>query len=82
MLGEHAPVDLLFTDVVMPGMTGPELAEAATRYQPGLKTLFCSGYTRNAIMSDGHLDEGVEFLPKPFTFAALSRRVREVIDKV
>ncbi|MDB5686366.1 MAG: Signal transduction histidine kinase [Rhizorhabdus sp.] len=82
VLGEHAPVDLLFTDVVMPGMTGPELAEAATLYQPGLKTLFCSGYTRNAIMNDGHLVEGVEFLPKPFTFAALSRRVREVIDGV
>lgn len=75
------PIALLLTDVVMPVMSGSELAAAATAYQPGLKVLFSSGYTRDAIMHDGKLDEGVELLAKPFTFKALANKVRELLDR-
>lgn len=75
------PIDLLFTDVVMPGMTGQELARMAGQRQPGLRTLFASGYTRDAILRDGRLDDGVDFLAKPFTMAMLSRRIREAIER-
>jgi len=73
-------VDLLFTDVVMPGMSGRELSDAARKLRPSLKVLFTSGYTRNAIVHGGRLDPGVELLPKPFTSRALAERVRELLD--
>jgi PAS domain S-box-containing protein len=73
-------VDLLFTDVVMPGMSGRELADAARARQPGLKLLFTSGYTRNAIVHAGRLDHGVEMIAKPFTYQALAQKVRDVLD--
>jgi signal transduction histidine kinase/CheY-like chemotaxis protein len=73
-------VDLLFTDVVMPGpMRSPELARKAAERQPGLAVLFTSGYTENAIVHGGRLDEGVELLSKPYTREALARRVRHVL---
>ncbi|MBX9815788.1 MAG: PAS domain-containing protein, partial [Sphingomonas sp.] len=59
-------VDLLFTDVVMPGMSGRDLADSARAVQPGLKLLYTSGYTRNAIVHAGRLDPGVEMIAKPF----------------
>jgi PAS domain S-box-containing protein len=73
-------VDLLFTDVVMPGMSGRELSDEARKLRPALKVLFTSGYTRNAIVHGGRLDPGVELLPKPFTSRALAERVRELLD--
>ncbi|MDB5687648.1 MAG: domain S-box protein, partial [Rhizorhabdus sp.] len=73
-------IDLLFTDVVMPDMSGRELAEAARRLRPGLKVLYTSGYTRNAIVHNGRLDPGVEMIAKPFTYQGLSARVREILD--
>jgi PAS domain S-box-containing protein len=74
-------VDLLFTDVVMPGgMNGRQLADEATRRRPGLKVLFTTGYTRNAIVHHGRLDAGVEMIGKPFTLGELSARVRAVLD--
>ncbi len=77
---QEAPLDLLFTDVVMPGMTGRELADAAREHQPNLKVLYTSGYTRNAIVHGGRLDAGVEMIAKPFTYAALAQKIRDVLD--
>ena len=75
------PIDLLVTDVVMADTNGRRLADALAGTCPGLKTLFISGYTANVISHHGVLDEGVEFLEKPFTRAAFLQRVREVLDK-
>jgi PAS domain S-box-containing protein len=74
------PVALLFTDVVMPGMSGRELAEQARTVQASLRVLYTSGYTRNAIVHGGRLDPGVEMITKPFTFEALAQKVRDMID--
>jgi CheY-like chemotaxis protein len=77
---EH-DVDLLFTDVVLPeGMDGRRLADEALRRRPGLKILFTTGYTRNAIVHNGRLDAGVSLIGKPFSFDALAAKVREVLD--
>jgi len=73
-------VDLLFTDVVMPGpLRSPELARKAAERQPGIAVLFTSGYTENAIVHGGRLDEGVELLSKPYTREQLARRVRHML---
>lgn len=74
-------VDLLFTDVVLPGRTGKVLADETLIARPGLKVLFTTGYSRNAIIHHGRLDAGVRLLEKPFTFDQLARRVREVLDE-
>lgn len=75
-----AQVDLLFTDVVMPGdLTGPELAVQAKRMQPNLAILFTSGYTRDALTTDGRLSEGVQLLSKPYDQKQLAQRVRQVL---
>ena len=82
LIEQHdGPLDLLFTDVVMPGMTGRELAEEARRLMPGLKVLYTSGYTRNAIVHGGRLDEGVEMIAKPFTYAVLAQKIADVLDR-
>lgn len=74
-------VDLLFTDVVMPGMNGRQLAEEVATRRPEVKILYTTGYTRNAIVHNGMLDVGVAFLAKPFTLAQLAAKVRQVLDK-
>jgi PAS domain S-box-containing protein len=74
-------VDLLFTDVVLPGRTGRVLADESAIARPGLKVLFTTGYSRNAIVHHGRLDAGVRLLQKPFTFDQLASRVREVLDE-
>jgi two-component system cell cycle sensor histidine kinase/response regulator CckA len=73
-------IDLVVADVVMPGMSGREVVDELRRGLPGLRALFVSGYTQDAIARRGVLDSGVEFLPKPFTPATLVARVRAVLD--
>ena len=75
------PVDLLFTDVVMPGgINGRQLTDEAQRRRPGLKVLFTTGYTRNAIVHHGRLDPGIHLIGKPFSFQQLAARVRSRLD--
>jgi CheY-like chemotaxis protein len=74
------PLDLLFTDVVMPGpLRSTELARKARERVPGIAVLFTSGYTDNAIVHAGRLDEGIDLLSKPYTHEALARKVRHVL---
>ena len=74
-------VDVLVTDVVLPGLNGAELAAALAARKPGLQVLFVSGYTENAISQHGVLDPGVEFLQKPFTPRMLAQRLRQILDQ-
>ncbi len=78
--GHQGPLHLLLTDVVMPDMGGRQLAEALTARRPGLKVLFMSGYTDDTVLRDGLASADRSFLQKPFSVAALGRRVREVLD--
>jgi CheY-like chemotaxis protein len=73
-------VDLLFTDVVLPGKNGRLLADAARLLRPDLRILFTTGYSRNAIVHQGRLDADVHLISKPFTFDQLAARIRDVID--
>jgi two-component system cell cycle sensor histidine kinase/response regulator CckA len=77
---EGGAVDLLLTDVVMPRMSGAELAERLRRQRPGLKVLFMSGYTDDAIDHHGVLRREVALIGKPFAAAALTAKVREILD--
>jgi signal transduction histidine kinase/sensor domain CHASE-containing protein/ActR/RegA family two-component response regulator len=78
---EHAgTVDLLVTDVIMPGMDGRELSDQLRALRPGLKTLFISGYPGSIIDTHGVLEPGVRFLPKPFTARGLANAVRQALD--
>jgi PAS domain S-box-containing protein len=74
------PVHLVMTDVVMPGMSGPKLAERFDRTRTGMKVLYMSGYTDDIVVRHGVLEEGMPFLGKPFTGVELTRKVREVLD--
>ena len=74
------PYDVLLTDQVMPGMSGRELADRLLARRPGLKVLYMSGYTDDAIAHRGVLDPGRHFIDKPFDAATLARKVRKVLD--
>jgi YesN/AraC family two-component response regulator len=72
----------MLTDVVMPGMSGRELANQLKPFHPTMKVHYMSGYTDNTIINYGILDEGINYIQKPFTVDGLTKRVREVLDKV
>src|SRR5437660_524293 len=72
-------LDLIITDVVMPGMGGREMVKQLMETRPGTKVLYLSGYTEDAIISDGSIEKGTACLQKPFTLQSLSRKVREVL---
>jgi DNA-binding response OmpR family regulator len=81
LAGQHdGRIHLLMTDVVMPGMNGREVAERLAPAHAGVKVLYLSGYTDDAIVHHGVLEPGIAFLQKPFTPAVLVRKVREVLD--
>ncbi len=73
-------LDLLITDVIMPEMGGKELAEEIVKIVPGIKILFTSGYTDNHIVRSGRLDEGINFMQKPFSIKEISKKIRLILD--
>jgi signal transduction histidine kinase len=80
IINDSVPIDLLLTDVVMPGTNGRVLADAAVQRRPGLKVLYMTGYSRNAIVHQGRLDPGVSLIQKPFSQDVLASRVRKILS--
>jgi len=80
LMHDNSDFDLLLTDVVMPGMSGGKLAEQAKQRQPGLKVVFMTGYSRNAIVHQGRLDPGVDLIQKPLTSEQLANTIRSALD--
>jgi DNA-binding response OmpR family regulator len=74
-------IHLLLTDLIMPGMTGRELADQLTAERPGLRVLYMSGYTDDTVVRHGVLEQGMPYLQKPFAPRALATKVREVLDR-
>ncbi len=81
LLDRRSDIALLFTDIVMPEVNGKALADEALRRRPGLKVVYTTGYTPNAVVHGGVLDPGVQLLSKPFTLEQLATKVRSVLDK-
>jgi signal transduction histidine kinase/ActR/RegA family two-component response regulator len=79
-LDAHPEVTLLFTDIVMPGSNGRQLAEQALRRNPKLKVLYTTGYTKNAVVHNGILDPGLDLIIKPYAIDELARKLRAVLD--
>jgi two-component system, cell cycle sensor histidine kinase and response regulator CckA len=78
---QHASIELLLTDVVMAGASGPELGKQLIEQRPSLKVIYMSGYTDDVIVQHGVLKPGIAFLHKPFTDETLGRKIREVLDR-
>jgi CheY-like chemotaxis protein len=81
VLKSRTDIALLFTDIVMPEINGKQLADEALKRLPGLKVIYTTGYTPNAVVHGGVLDPGVQLLTKPFTLEQLAIKVRSVLDK-
>ena len=81
IFAQEARIDLLFIDVVLPGMNGRKLAQKATENQSDLVVLFTTGYTRNAIVHQGRLDADVRLITKPYTQEELARTIRAILDQ-
>lgn len=80
LLSSNPQITLLMTDILMPGIGGRQLVDAALKVRPDLKVLFMTGYTRSAVVHNGMLDQGVNFLPKPFTLEELGNKMRQVLS--
>ncbi|MGO7428579.1 response regulator, partial [Rhizobium ruizarguesonis] len=78
LLEENPAVDLIFTDIVMPQMSGRQLADVVQEKWPTIRILYTTGYTRNAIVHNGVLDHGVSLLAKPFSLEQLAHKIREL----
>jgi CheY-like chemotaxis protein len=79
-MAKRSDISMLFTDVVMPGINGRELADKARERDPKLPILFTTGYTRDTTFHDGMVDRGVVLLSKPFTIEQLAQKIRQVLD--
>ncbi|HBF33602.1 TPA: hybrid sensor histidine kinase/response regulator, partial [Candidatus Sumerlaeota bacterium] len=77
---QEGRIDLLLTDVIMPGMNGRQVYEAVSAIRPGIKTVFMSGYTDNVIAQHGVLEGSIPFIPKPFSEAVLSQKIQEALQ--
>jgi PAS domain S-box-containing protein len=78
---EQGPIHLMLTDLLMPVMSGPDLAQRLLPLRPAMKVLYMSGYAGEILAQEGLLEAGLDFIPKPFTVAGISRKVREVLDR-
>jgi DNA-binding NtrC family response regulator len=81
LFGANEAIDVLLTDVVMPGASGPELTRQLIEQRPALKVIYMSGYTEDAIVQHGVLKPGIAFLNKPFTSQTLGQKIREVLER-
>ncbi len=81
LVDDNNRVDLLLTDVVMPGLNGRELARRAKALRPGLRVLYMTGYSRNAVVHQGRLDDGVDLIQKPVSQSHLATRIRQILDR-
>jgi CheY-like chemotaxis protein len=77
---QHGNISVLLTDVVMPGMDGRRLADLAMQLRPGLRVLYMTGYSRNAVIHNGVLDPGTRLVTKPFTIGELERELRLILS--
>ena len=77
--GQH--IDLILTDIVMPGISGKQLVAELSKIQPKVKSLFMSGYSDDAALNQGGLSDQVEFIQKPFSPASLVRKVQEILGE-
>jgi CheY-like chemotaxis protein len=80
-LAHHPHIDLLFTDIVMPGMNGKMVADAVKDRHPGIKVIFTTGFTRNAIVHNGIVEPGINLLTKPFTLEQLAGKLSDVLKR-
>ncbi|MFA5112312.1 MAG: response regulator, partial [Desulfobaccales bacterium] len=78
--GHEGRIDLLMTDVVMPGMNGRQLADELTRIRPGTAVLFTSGYTESIIVNQGVVEKSLNFIGKPYSPQAIAKKIRELLD--
>jgi DNA-binding response OmpR family regulator len=81
MIQSSRRIDLLVTDVGLPGLNGRQLADQAREHRPDLKVLFITGYAENAAVASGFLERGMEMITKPFAVEALAIRIREMIER-